>query len=314
MSLDRSTIITVVCFCAASTSAQTPAKRTPQQMQASYDAHKGDFDYLLGDWEFSAESRDLELPGYWSACTSRWRSNSSTSIESWATRARRSHVTSTLRNYNKVLDRWELVGMDAENGLQDVGTGGRVGAEIHIEQRSGVMSDRPSTWKIRYYDIQPDRFSWIADRSTDGGKTWQAKHQTIDARRIGPPARSTRSHPRGALRLLRDRLSVIARGPLCRRPTPSGDRHSLGALFLLSLRWPLLAGLTLGILVSALGTRLLQHAHLATNVTFAEPWADRAALLRQVDVALPSCRIGCVRHHVRELIRLFTPGRLAFLT
>jgi hypothetical protein len=65
-------------------------------------------------------------------------------------------------------------------------TGRRVGAEIHIEQRFGVMSDQPSTWKIRYYDIQPDRFSWIADRSTDGGKTWQAKHQTIDARRIGP--------------------------------------------------------------------------------------------------------------------------------
>jgi hypothetical protein len=55
------------------------------------------------------------------------------------------------------------------------------------EQRFGVMSDEPSTWKIRYYDIRPDRFSWIADRSTDGGKTWQTKHQTIEARRIGPP-------------------------------------------------------------------------------------------------------------------------------
>jgi uncharacterized protein len=52
MSLGRAIIITVVCFCAASTSAQTPGKRTPQQMQASYDAHKGEFDYLLGDWEF----------------------------------------------------------------------------------------------------------------------------------------------------------------------------------------------------------------------------------------------------------------------
>ena len=97
------------------------------------------------------------------------------------------YVASTLRSYNKVLDRWELVGMDAGNGLQDVGTGRRIGAEIHIEQRFGVMSDRPSTLKIRYYDIQPDRFSWIADRSTDGGKTWQTKHQTIEARRIGPP-------------------------------------------------------------------------------------------------------------------------------
>ena len=59
MSLGKAIIITVACFCAASTSAQTPGKRTPQQMQASYDAHKGDFDYLLGDWEFSAVSREF---------------------------------------------------------------------------------------------------------------------------------------------------------------------------------------------------------------------------------------------------------------
>src|SRR5688572_1315997 len=68
MSLNRAIIITVVCLCAALTSAQTPAKRTPEQMQASYDAHKGDFDYLLGDWEFSAVSRDYgNFRGYWSA-------------------------------------------------------------------------------------------------------------------------------------------------------------------------------------------------------------------------------------------------------
>ncbi len=77
--------------------------------------------------------------------------------------------------------------MDATNGLQDMGTAQRVGTEMHLEQRFGVMGDQPSTWKIRYYNIQPDRFSWIADRSTDGGKTWQTKHQTIEARRIGPP-------------------------------------------------------------------------------------------------------------------------------
>ena len=47
---------------------KTPAKRTPQQMQASYEAHKGDFDYLLGDWEFSAVSREYgNFRGYWSA-------------------------------------------------------------------------------------------------------------------------------------------------------------------------------------------------------------------------------------------------------
>ena len=187
MSLSRFLVIGIVLFCSASMSAQTPDKRTPQQMQASYEAHKGDFDYLLGDWEFTAVSREYgNFRGYWSAV----RLDGGQILDEYRIVGDKNetfYVTSTLRNYNKALDRWELVGMDAGNGLQDVGTALRVGTEMHIEQRFGVMSDQPSTWKIRYYDIQPDRFSWIADRSTDGGKTWQAKHQTIDARRIGPP-------------------------------------------------------------------------------------------------------------------------------
>jgi hypothetical protein len=77
--------------------------------------------------------------------------------------------------------------MDAGEGLQDIGTAQRVGAEIHLEQRFGVMSPEPSTWRIRYFDIRPDRFSWTADRSTDGGKTWVAGFQQIESRRIGPP-------------------------------------------------------------------------------------------------------------------------------
>lgn len=187
MSLGTSIIILVVCLSAAASSAQTPGKRTPAQMQASYDAHKGDFDYLLGDWEFSAESREYgKFRGYWSAV----RLDGGQILDEYRVvgdKGETFYVTSTLRSYNKALDRWELVGMDAGNGLQDIGTARRVGDEIHLEQRFGVIGDRPTTLRIRYYNIQRDRFSWIADRSTDGGKTWEPKHQTIEARRIGPP-------------------------------------------------------------------------------------------------------------------------------
>lgn len=97
------------------------------------------------------------------------------------------YVTTSLRNYNKAQERWELIGADAGGGLQDFGTARRVGAEIHIEQKFGVTGGSPSVWRIRYYDIQPDRFSWTADRSNDDGKTWEKNHQQIEARRIGPP-------------------------------------------------------------------------------------------------------------------------------
>jgi hypothetical protein len=176
-----------IVFSNASPVAQTSAKRTPKEMQASYEAHKGDFDYLLGDWEFTAVSREYgDFRGFWSAV----RLDEGQILDEYRVvgdKGETFYVTSTLRNYNKVLDRWELVGADAGSGLQDFGTARRVGNEMHIEQKFGVMSDRPTILRIRYYNIQPDRFSWIADRSTDGGKTWQPKHQTIEARRIGPP-------------------------------------------------------------------------------------------------------------------------------
>ena len=48
--------------------AQPDSKRTPEQVKASYAAHKSDFDYLLGDWEFTSESRKYgKFGGRWSA-------------------------------------------------------------------------------------------------------------------------------------------------------------------------------------------------------------------------------------------------------
>src|SRR5438093_1202129 len=97
------------------------------------------------------------------------------------------YVTNTLRAYNAVLDQWDLISTEQGTGLQNVGTAHKVGPEMHIEQKFGVMSPNPSLWRIRYYDIGPDRFSWTGDRSTDGGKTWTAKWLQIEARRGGPP-------------------------------------------------------------------------------------------------------------------------------
>jgi hypothetical protein len=168
--------------------AQTPAtKKTEKELHQLYDSHKGDFDYLLGDWEFTTISKEHgKGRGYWTAT----RLSTGQILdefrivgdnrETW-------YVTSTLRSYNAGLDRWELVGMDqGGGGLQDVGTGQRRGDEVHIEQNFGVAAGRTSTLRIRYYNIQPDRFSWTADRSTDGGKTWSRQDQKIEARRIGP--------------------------------------------------------------------------------------------------------------------------------
>jgi hypothetical protein len=181
------TLVASMVAIAPPLSAQGVGKRTAEQIQASYEAHKGDFDYLLGDWEFTAVSREYgKLRGYWSAV----RLDEGQILDEYrivGDNGETYYVTTTLRNFNSVLDRWELVGADAGTGLQDMGTGRRVGAEMHIEQKFGVVSQNPSTWRIRYYDIRPDRFSWTADRSTADGKTRVTNFQQIEARRIGPP-------------------------------------------------------------------------------------------------------------------------------
>ena len=168
-------------------SAQASGRRTKEQIKASYEAHQGDFDYLLGDWEFTSVSREFGTGrGYWSAVRLAEGAQILDEYRVVGDSGQTYYVSSTLRAYNAVLDQWELVSAESGTGLQNVGTAHRIGTEMHIEQKFGVMSPNPSIWRIRYYDIQPDRFSWTGDRSTDGGKTWVTEFLRIEARRIGP--------------------------------------------------------------------------------------------------------------------------------
>lgn len=150
-------------------------------------ASPADFDYLLGDWEFTANSKQWgKFGGYWSAV----KLETGQILDEYRVvgdDGQTIYVTTTLRNYNKHAGRWELIGADAGGGLQDFGTARRVGQEMHIEQKFGVASGDTSILRIRYHGIERDRFLWTADRSTDGGRTWVKEHQTLEARRIGPP-------------------------------------------------------------------------------------------------------------------------------
>ena len=164
-----------------------PGQRTPEQLDALFEQHKADFDYLLGDWQFTADSKEHgKYGGYWSAIKLA-EGQILDEFRVTGDKGETYYVTTSLRNYNKFADRWELIGADAGTGMQDFGTARRVGTEMHIEQKFGVASGQPAVMKIRYYNIEKDRFSWAADRSTDGGKTWVKNHLQIEARRIGPP-------------------------------------------------------------------------------------------------------------------------------
>lgn len=187
LSLCAGTLLASLLAIAPPLSGQAAGKRTPEQIKASYDAHQGEFDYLLGDWEFTAVSSEFgKFRGYWSAVRLAEGAQILDEYRVVGDSGETYYSSSTLRAYNAVLDQWELVSAEQGTGLQNVGTAHKRGAEMHIEQKFGVMSAVPSIWRIRYHDIRPDRFSWSADRSTDGTKSWQKNHMQIEARRIGP--------------------------------------------------------------------------------------------------------------------------------
>jgi hypothetical protein len=178
------TFLTAILATGSLLAAERP---TPAEIKAAYEKHQGDFDYLLGDWEFTTVNREYgKGHGYWSAVRLGEGAQILDEFRIVGDKGETYYVTSTLRAFNATLDQWELVSMEADTGLQNVGTGHKVGAEMHIEQKFGVMSAKPSILRIRYYDIRPDAFSWTADRSTDGGKTWVKNSQQIEAHRIGP--------------------------------------------------------------------------------------------------------------------------------
>ncbi len=169
-------------------SAQSASERNAEQRKASYDAHKGDFDYLLGDWEFTGTNRQYgKIRGYWSAARLGDGAQLVDEYRVVGDSGETYYVTYTVRSYNASLDRWELVGIDTGSGLQNVGTGHRDGGEVHIEQKFGVGTPNPSVLRIRYSNIRPDGFSWSADRSADDGKTWIKDFQQLEVHRIGPP-------------------------------------------------------------------------------------------------------------------------------
>jgi hypothetical protein len=57
------------------TIASLVAKKTEKEMQTSFEAHKGDFDDLLGEWEFYSLERTWERKGLLDGRASRHRTD-----------------------------------------------------------------------------------------------------------------------------------------------------------------------------------------------------------------------------------------------
>jgi hypothetical protein len=160
-----------------------------KEAQEAYDQHNAEFDFLLGDWEFvqtrPSPSGPVQFKGFWSAVRSRDGALITDEFRIVDDKGGTSYVSTTMRAYNPFEKQWNLIGVEPTAGLMQPGTAWREGNDMRVDQVFGAGPNQ-SHWRIRYHNIRPDAFSWKADRSTDGGKTWTENYRTIEAKRIGP--------------------------------------------------------------------------------------------------------------------------------
>ena len=116
---------------ASALGAQTVAVKTEEQISKAQAAHEKEFDYLLGDWDFTATNRVGSFRGRWSAARLPETGQIVDEFRVLNDSGRTVFVSMTVRAYNAVLDRWELVSVDSRGtGLGNRGTAHREGAEM----------------------------------------------------------------------------------------------------------------------------------------------------------------------------------------
>lgn len=177
-----------------------PAK-TEEEARAAYEAHQADFDYLLGDWEFvrtrhSPDGTKNEARGYWSARRSADGAIITDEYRLLAPDGSTQYVSTTVRAYSAAERRWNLIGVEPGQGYMQPGIAWKEGEDMRVDQTFGRPPDT-TEWRIRYHNIRPDAFSWRADVSRDGGRTWVEGYQTLEARRIAPAPAPASLTPRG---------------------------------------------------------------------------------------------------------------------
>ena len=147
-----------------------------------------DYDFLLGTWRFTFQSRRQDgsfnpsFTGHWVftrketdgqgvLIEDHWRPDDPTST--WDA------GTWTYRAYNPEREIWEMQGINTNLGAFQPGLMWRDGEDRLLTEWYGPMLVR-----FRYFAIEPERFLWRADATFDRGETWIRDYWTMEVDRI----------------------------------------------------------------------------------------------------------------------------------
>ena len=155
-----------------------------------------DFDFLVGTWHFTFQSRRPDgtfnppFVGHWfvskrdserytadqkpvetALVDDQWRPDDSD--------APASAGTYTYRAFSSQRHLWTIQGINTYQADWEPGLAWGDASNRYLVQHYG-----PAIERIRYFAITATQFLWRADRSADGGKTWILDHWTMHATRI----------------------------------------------------------------------------------------------------------------------------------
>ena len=154
-----------------------------------------EFDYLLGEWSYVAKTQTPGVPPVFQGTWRAWRLDDGRGImDEYRAVDDSGHIAYyglTVRTWDAGAGHWNIWYIDrslnGQWGSTQTGEARFESGEMHLLQRGAG-----SMLRIRYYNVQPDRFSWSADRSTDGGATWTIGAIAIEARRVAKSASGDR--------------------------------------------------------------------------------------------------------------------------
>lgn len=136
------------------------------------------FDFLIGEWDIEGCRR---LPdGSEQRYTGRWHAKylhgKRMIIDDFAVFSPAGDEISafiTLRTYCPGTKRWEMAGMGAfQPAVKGEWFGEKSGDEMHLHAKGPAPNGDVVNNRIRFYEIEDDRFKWESQMSFDGGEHW----------------------------------------------------------------------------------------------------------------------------------------------
>lgn len=153
------------------------------------------FDFLLGEWTVEVTSKSPATPPRYQGV---WRASKTLNglgvVDEYGIVDDSNRVVysgTTLRVFDTKAGTWTMRYVDqlgGKTGRWSELVGVKQGPEIHVEQRGQAPDGRTTILRIRYYNIQPNHFSWAANQSSDGGATWVRDYLRLEATRRSKPA------------------------------------------------------------------------------------------------------------------------------